>query len=151
MSSDYAVWSGYQLDRQSFMDFISVLSDKGSHRRPGADITDFTMTYISWTHRLPRKVASQAPKIRYRTLDGEIVTHVFFPLRWIPYKSRRQINDPTHPDYAAVHEPTDKDKARLENWLKVVNETLDGKCVDKDKFEFSVMKDLHPLVEWRAF
>ena len=80
----------------------------------------------------------------------ENITHIFFPVRWIPFKTKRQLNDPAHPDYDAVHKATEKDEAKLGRWLDCVDEMLEGKCrVERDKFEFSVMKELHPMVEWR--
>ena len=73
--------------------------------------------------------------------QGE-VTHIFFPLRYIPYKSQRQLYDPSHPDYSAVHQPTEKDKANLERWINYVNGKLGGKYhIEKDKFEFAAMKN----------
>jgi len=154
MRSDYAVWSGYQIDQQSFRDLVSMLRDEGPQGNPTHHMPDVISAYLRWTRQLPRKMSAKAPNVRFRTrgTKEEIITHIFFPLRWVPYKTRRQITDPAHPDYAAVHEPTEKDKAKFENWLRVLNERLDGKYhIDKDKFEFSVMKDLHPSVEWRIY
>jgi len=73
-------------------------------------------------------------------------------MRWVPYRSRRQFSDPTHPGYAAAHEPTEKDKAKLEGWLSVTDTKLEGKNpITRDMFEFTTMKDLHPSCEWRIF
>ncbi|KAF9043664.1 hypothetical protein BDP27DRAFT_1409303 [Rhodocollybia butyracea] len=55
---------------------------------------------------------------------------VFFPLRFIPYKTHCQLNDVNHPDYAVTHEPTECDRAKLEQWLNYVNNHNGGKiCI----------------------
>ena len=81
--------------------------------------------------------------------EGENISHIFFPLRWSAYENERQLNDPTYPDYAATHEPTEKDEAKLDRWLNYVDEKLGGKNhVQRDVFRFAVMKDIHPADEW---
>ena len=79
--------------------------------------------------------------------EGENITHIFFPVRRIPSKSRRQLGDSTH----GVRKANEQAEVKLGRWLDCVDEIPDGKChVERDKFKFSVMKDLHPLVEWRT-
>ena len=45
--------------------------------------------------------------------EGENITHIFFPVRWIPFKSQRQLDGSTHPDYDAVHKANEREVARL--------------------------------------
>ena len=80
--------------------------------------------------------------------EGGDITHIFFLLRWRAYESERQLDDPTHPDYAAIHEPTEKEKASFERWLSYVNERFGGKAhIDASVFRFAAMKNLHPSVK----
>ena len=169
MRPNYVVWSGYELDRQSFVDFVRMLYE--TPIPPERDIIGVVGYYTRWKDRLPRRERSRAPNIRCmrpspfsisgsftfisgRTSDpeGKHITHIFLPMRWMPYKSRRQLEDPDHPDYAAAHEPTEKDEATLQRWLNCVDERIvEERYVKRDVFKFAAMKELHPSVEWRVF
>jgi len=156
MHHDYyahdVVWSGYQVDQQAFRDLVAALY--GRQSSPQDNIADVVGRYTRWKNQLPPKQRSKAPRVRFRASEEEEddISHIFFPIRWIPYKSPRQFDDPTHPDYAAAHESTEKDKAKLERWLSVVDAKVEGKDpIRRDMFEFTTMKDLHPSDEWRAF
>ncbi|KAJ3717813.1 hypothetical protein C8R42DRAFT_152939 [Lentinula raphanica] len=90
----------------------------------------------------------------FRTSDreGTNITHIFFPIRFIPFKTRRQLNDPTHPEYVIAHEETEKDKRKLQSLLNYIHAHNGGEHrMNADLFEFAVMKDLHPLAEWRVY
>ncbi|KAJ3717789.1 hypothetical protein C8R42DRAFT_711532 [Lentinula raphanica] len=153
MVSDWAVWSGYQLNPDAYKRFVGVLKGTGDVQDPNKDIFDYIFDYIHWRNYLPPKLSDKAPDIRFRTSDPEEenVTHIFFPIRFIPFKSRRQLNDPSHPDYSIAHEPTEKDKAKLRRFLNYIHAHNGGEHrMDADLFEFAVMKDLHPSVEWRV-
>ena len=53
--------------------------------------------------------------------EEKTITRIFFLLRWRAYESERPLDDPTHPDYAAIHEPTEKDRANFERWISFVD------------------------------
>ncbi|KAJ3847509.1 hypothetical protein EV368DRAFT_69046 [Lentinula lateritia] len=132
MSSDQVVWSGYQLDIDSFKKFIMVLTGEGDRPPPDDDESslDWAYEYTAWRFELSPRDRAKTPKIRYLELNPDApddITHLFFPVRWIPYKSPRQLDDPTHPDYATTHEPNEKDKAKLDRWLTYIHETNGGK------------------------
>ena len=62
MPSIYAVWSGYELELESFRDFMGTLYGK---TMPQEESTSNLMGYyISWKGRLPPKERAHAPKIR---------------------------------------------------------------------------------------
>ncbi|KAJ3817005.1 hypothetical protein F5880DRAFT_134995 [Lentinula raphanica] len=172
MLSNWAVWSGYQLEPHVFIRFIGVLEGTGAPPDPDRGIVSYILDYVHWRNHLPPKDAAKAPRIRcmyqshssttmliswtfiVRASDPEEenITHIFFPIRFIPFKSRRQLNDPTHPDYPTAHEETEKDKGKVERLLNYIHATNGGEHrISADVFEFAVMKDLHPRVEWRAY
>ncbi|KAJ3774496.1 hypothetical protein FB446DRAFT_728674 [Lentinula raphanica] len=154
MVSEWAVWSGYQIDVDAFKNFIGVLLGTEDRPKPDKAIDAYVYDYVRWKNHLPRKEAAKSPKIRFHSADPESgrVTHIFFPIRFIPFTSERQFDDPTHPDYPIAHEETEKDKAKLERWLDYINTKHGGEHrITADQFEFAVMEDLHPLAEWRVF
>ncbi|KAJ3717811.1 hypothetical protein EV361DRAFT_661681 [Lentinula raphanica] len=154
MVSEWAIWSGYQVDSDAFKTLMGIIRGSGDPDLDQDLLDDYALDYIRWRRRLPRKEAAQSPKIRFRALDPEVdkLTHIFFPIRFIPFKSNRQLNDPTHPDYPIAHEETEKDKAKLERWLNYIHTKYGGEHrMSADQFEFTVMKDLHPLADWRLF
>ncbi|KAJ3755823.1 hypothetical protein EV360DRAFT_85549 [Lentinula raphanica] len=153
MVSDWAVWSGYQLEADAYKCFVGVFEGTGDAQAPDKRIIDYVCDYVQWRELLPPKLAARAPNIRFRTSDreGTNITHIFFPIRFIPFKTRRQLNDPTHPDYVIAHEETEKDKRKLQSLLNYIHAHNGGEHrMNADLFEFAVMKDLHPLAEWRA-
>ncbi|KAJ3974265.1 hypothetical protein EV361DRAFT_661715 [Lentinula raphanica] len=153
MLSNWAVWSGYQLEPHAFIRFIGVLEGTGAPPDPDRGIVSYILDYVHWRNHLPPRDAAKAPRIRFHASDPEEenITHIFFPIRFIPFKSRRQLNDPTHPDYPTAHEETEKDKGKVERLLNYIHATNGGEHrISADVFEFAVMKDLHPRVEWRA-
>ncbi|KAJ3817004.1 hypothetical protein F5880DRAFT_1734978 [Lentinula raphanica] len=153
MVSEWAVWSGYQINVDAFKSFIAVLLGTEDRPKPDKSIDAYVYDYVRWKNHLPRKEAAKSPKIRFHSADPESgrVTHIFFPIRFIPFTSERQFDDPTHPDYPIAHEETEKDKAKLERWLDYINTKNGGEHrIGADQFEFAVMEDLHPLAEWRV-
>ena len=62
MRSDYVIWSGYELDKQSFMDFVGMLYEKPIP--PEHDVVDVVGHYCQWKDRLPPGECSRAPNIR---------------------------------------------------------------------------------------
>ncbi|KAJ3831857.1 hypothetical protein F5878DRAFT_713915 [Lentinula raphanica] len=153
MVSDWAVWSGYQLEADAYKRFVGVFEGTGDAQAPDKRIIDYVCDYVQWRELLPPKLAARAPNIRFRTSDreGTNITHIFFPIRFIPFKTRRQLNDPTHPEHVIAHEETEKDKRKLQSLFNYIHAHNGGEHrMNADLFEFAVMKDLHPLAEWRA-
>ncbi|KAJ3974266.1 hypothetical protein EV361DRAFT_661721 [Lentinula raphanica] len=154
MVSDWAVWSGYQLEADAYKRFVGVFEGTGDAQAPDKRIIDYVCDYVQWRELLPPKLAARAPNIRFRTSDreGTNITHIFFPIRFIPFKTRRQLNDPTHPEHVIAHEETEKDKRKLQSLLNYIHAHNGGEHrMNADLFEFAVMKDLHPLAEWRVY
>ncbi|KAJ3930996.1 MAG: hypothetical protein NXY57DRAFT_975864 [Lentinula lateritia] len=157
MSPPEVVWSGYRLDTRSFKKFVMVLTGRGDGPSPDNDqfSVKWASQYTAWRFKLPPRDRVITPKIRFLYLNPDSpddITHLFFPIRWLPYKSPRQLDDPTHPDYATTHGPNEKDKAKLDRWLTYIHESNGGKyCFSADMFEFTAIMDLHPAYEWRIF
>ncbi|KAJ4480985.1 hypothetical protein J3R30DRAFT_3700468 [Lentinula aciculospora] len=158
MSSYDVIWSGYQIDVPSFKNFMMKLRGQGDFPPPDdkRSVIKWSSDYIRWRRNLPPRTGAKVPRIRYipsspQHAHGEDITHIFFPIRWIPYKSEHQLNDPSHPDYAKSHEPTETDKAKLDRWLNYINENNGGEYrVNSNMFEFGTILDLHPVHEWRS-
>ncbi|KAJ3833194.1 hypothetical protein F5878DRAFT_646146 [Lentinula raphanica] len=110
MVSEWAIWSGYQVDSDAFKTLMGIIRGSGDPDLDQDLLDDYALDYIRWRRCLPRKEAAQSPKIRFRALDPEVdkLTHIFFPIRFIPFKSDRQLNDPTHPDYPIAHEEIER-------------------------------------------
>ncbi|KAJ3803969.1 hypothetical protein F5876DRAFT_71009 [Lentinula aff. lateritia] len=162
MSPPEVVWNGYQLDRRSFKKFVMVLT--GRRDGPSSDDDQFSVKWASqytvWRFKLPPRDSYNAENlflslttvlVLYLNPDSpDDITHLFFPIHWIPYKSSRQLDDPTHTDYATTHGPNEKDKAKLDRWLTYIHENNGDKYrFSADIFEFTAIKDLHPAYEWR--
>ncbi|KAJ3889939.1 hypothetical protein GG344DRAFT_66668 [Lentinula edodes] len=155
MSPPEVVWSGYRLDTRSFKKFVMVLTGRGDGPSPDNDqfSVKWASQYTAWRFKLPPRDRVITPKIRFLYLNPDSpddITHLFFPIRWLPYKSPRQLDDPTHPDYATTHGPNEKDKAKLDRWLTYIHDSNGGKYrFSADMFEFTAIMDLHPAYEWR--
>lgn len=74
--------------------------------------------------------------------DEEVITHVFFPTRSIPFENASQLEDRKNADYIKARRETDGDTRELKRWLNFVNENNKGENpVSAGMFEFSVLKD----------
>ena len=111
MRSNYAVWSGYQLDNLSFKDFMSTLL--GTPMIPDQDVLDLVEAYTSWKRRLPPKQRSKAPNIRcmQASLPYRLVIYLYLRARFRP---RRGAYHPYLLPSAldALQEPTTTQRSR---------------------------------------
>lgn len=168
---EFAIYSGYQMDRQTFRTFASGL--------PGADdlfylpkkrrnFLNYVFVFNTWKNRLPPKQQRYVPKfrcmlictlntingliylpVRYRDSSGdekEYITHVFFPFRFVEYKADSQLTE-GHPDNIPISEETPADQAKLDSLIRFLKER--GGTLERDMVTFTYMKELHPSVDWR--
>ena len=86
--------------------------------------------------------------MRYQAKEGEdpesfdaCVTHILFPIRYVPFKHDGQLF-PEHPGYKSLSEPSENDQNFFRNMAGVVARS--GGTMDMSKLEWSIMKDTHP-------
>jgi hypothetical protein len=73
---------------------------------------------------------------------------VFFPLRWVDYRSKYQV-EPGAPKYnPRICQEKESDRAKLENFLQLLQQQ--GAPLDKEKIQFGWQKEVHPRDEWRS-
>ena len=173
----FAVYSGYQMDRETFKMFVSGL--------PGAEelffspkkyrtFVHYALAFNSWKNHLPPKQKRYVPKFR-RTLIFPLKSMLnlfiyIFPIARssFPKEERTFENKPIthiffpfrfvnykadsqltegHLDNMPITEETPADRAKLDSLIRFLKDR--GGVLERDMVTFSYMKELHPSVDWR--
>jgi hypothetical protein len=92
----------------------------------------------------PVSTARDTPENPPDSADTE-PSHAVFFARFTEYKGLEQVEDSTHPDCDIICRERPDDREKLEKLVQPVKQT--GGNVDIDKFEFTWLKELHPLSE----
>ena len=148
--SKFAVHSGYQIDRKTFMAFVIGLpwtDDLFYRPKNRRNFDHYVLVFNSWKRRLPLKQQHFAPKVRCmlifpalvntiggliqspivryssedRSLEKEFITHVFFPFRFVEYKAVSQLTE-GHPDNMPIGEETPVDQAKFDSLIRFLKE-----------------------------
>jgi len=66
MAPEFAVYSGYQMDRQTFKAFASGLPGAGdlSHSKKRRDFMNYILAFNAWKNQLPPKQKRYVPRFR---------------------------------------------------------------------------------------
>jgi hypothetical protein len=168
LNPDHAWFSGYRISYDTFRQWVVTLPQPSSapphepgnpHRR----IYYFTF-WLDWIGTLPIEMRGMAPRIRCKfltcsllqltfilfffSIEVESDVAVFFPLRWVDYRSKYQV-EPGAPKYnPRICQEKESDRAKLENFLQLLQQQ--GAPLDKEKIQFGWQKEVHPRDEWRS-
>jgi hypothetical protein len=84
-------------------------------------------------------ISSHSILVRHSDTKPKVLTHLFFPVRCILYKSEEQ------PEGCVVNGPTEGDRMALERWIDYVNKSKVGENDTRaDLFEFAATRGPHP-------
>ena len=151
---DTVIFSGYQLDLRSFIEFMNILVRPQTSQE---DIDRFVRKYGTWKASLPRKETKRVPVIRWvwspsssfiivfpshfpGRFEGRTITHLFFPTSYTFGDRLGELDVPIEPDVVTTV-PTEEDKAKLTQWMAYVNQNKVGdNSTSGDMFEFVAMK-----------
>ncbi|KDQ28633.1 hypothetical protein PLEOSDRAFT_1102673 [Pleurotus ostreatus PC15] len=159
-NSKFAIFSGYEMSRQDFKEFVLSLPSA----REAVDwdepngLEPYLFGYNAFRRRLPLGMKGSAPKLRLRYVSKEAarlvdtdieptISRLFFPIRFVRYKGREQLRDP-HPDSKLIKDETLDDKAKLNSFVQFIESC--GGNLDPSKVSFAYMKELHPAHDWRT-
>ncbi|KAG2006803.1 ATP binding cassette transporter [Coprinopsis cinerea AmutBmut pab1-1] len=127
------------MEVQDFMKFADTLPLSKDIERANGRVRTAMVRYLVWRTGLSDKERLRTPCLMMRFPPGDkmqdkaTMTHLFFPIRWTPYKGKKQLVDEAHA--VKIREETERDKAKLGIFLRALKDV--GAKLDVEKVEFT--------------
>ncbi|KAF9012824.1 hypothetical protein BDZ89DRAFT_1046997 [Hymenopellis radicata] len=140
---EFAIFSGYEMSREGFMDMVSQMPVLRSRLGESYDLGKCVCVYdgLCEKSRVPNVMALYETDARRGEEKYAAVSSFFFPTRYIDYTGKSQLQDA---DNAPFAQETEKDRARLAHIARCIQDDGGGSPLDTTRFTFRWVKDYHP-------
>ncbi|KAK7033897.1 hypothetical protein VNI00_012521 [Paramarasmius palmivorus] len=145
----YAVYSGYTMPPDKFIEFVESLPLKVKwKRRDGDRLAMCVSNYLSWRRRLTRReemLMTPVARFHYKPKDPgvnrpliECVEGIFMSVRGVRYRSPQQLERTE--ENRRLWEENDMDRAKLERFIQLVQKK--GGSLDTTGSQFGAIKSI---------
>ncbi|KAF9018223.1 hypothetical protein BDZ89DRAFT_1074007 [Hymenopellis radicata] len=140
---EFAIFSGYEMSRERFMDMVSQMPVLRSRLGESYDLGKCVCVYdgLCEKSRVPNIMALYETGASGSENKYAAVSSFFFPTRYIDYLDESQLQEA---DNAPFAQETEKDQARLAYVARCIHDDGGGSLLDTTGFTFRWVKDYHP-------